>query len=95
MKTVKAKTKPAAARPGGRNAKKLSRNETAFLEGVAAKIKAARIAKKITGYELAAMVDIAGPTQFHRESGRVSFPVEEIARYAKALNVGVRDLLPK
>jgi DNA-binding XRE family transcriptional regulator len=95
MKTPKPKTRAAAGRHGGSHEKNLSRSEVVFLKAVAEKIKAARIAKGLTGYELAAMVDIAGPTQFHRESGRVSFPVEMLARYSKALAVPVRDLLPK
>jgi len=86
QKTVKA---------GGRPPKKLSRNETTFLKDVAARMKAARVAKGMTGYELAAAVGIGGPTQFNRESGRTSFPIEEIARYAKILNVPPRDLLPE
>lgn len=83
------------ARPGGRRQRPLSEKEREFVRNVGASIKAKRFEKQIAGESLGRAIGITGAAQFRRESGDVSFPLEDLHRYAEALGCSPGDLLPQ
>ena len=86
---------PKVARLGARKPRTPTEAERRFLEQLGASIKAARLARSTTAQRLAEAVGITLAPQYNREAGRVSMPVEDIYRYAIALRISPRDLLPE
>lgn len=81
------------ARAGGRRARKPGPEESQFMARLGDAIKRRRVEAEMTGDELGRAIGITGATQFHREAGRVSMPVEDLARYAAALGCKPADLV--
>ena len=78
---------------GARRPRERGPQETQFMVRLGETIKRLRTEAGMTGDQLARAVNIVGATQFHREAGRVSMPVEDLARYAAALGCKPADLV--
>lgn len=87
------KKKATKARAGGRRVRKPGPEESRFMVKLGETIKNRRVEVGMTGDELGRAIGITGQTQFHREAGRVSMPVEDLARYAAALGCKPADLV--
>jgi hypothetical protein len=86
-------TKQPRARYGHRKTRSPNDAERHFLAAIGTVIKTKRIMLHITGEALSRLIGVTVGTQFHRESGDVSMPMEEIYRYANALGCKPSDLV--
>jgi len=64
-----------------------------FLARIGKRIKAVRKSRGLTVDALARAMDVPLRTQFSRESGSMSMPVEELEHYARVLGCEVGELL--
>jgi DNA-binding XRE family transcriptional regulator len=81
------------ARVGGRKVRTRSDEEQAFLNCIGREIKTRRVALGITGLQMGQAVGVTTQTEYHRESGRLSMRVEDLLRYAVALECSPSDLV--
>jgi ribosome-binding protein aMBF1 (putative translation factor) len=91
--TAKKRRRVIPARPGGKRARERGPEALQLLKRVRTRIKDRRIELQITAAELAAAIDITTSIQFVREAGGLSMPLEDLARYAKALRCKPADLV--
>ncbi len=81
------------AKPGGKRHRERGPEAVKLLKRLGARIKKMRLDRGLTGGEVAAAIGITPPIQFVRESGAISMPVEDLARYAKVLKCKAADLV--
>ena len=66
-----------------------------YAEMVAARVRSVAAEKRVTGVALAHRLGISPMAMSRRMTGHIPFAVDELARVAQALGVGIQDLLPE